>query len=292
MNYIVFDLEFNQPCTINKVTNALERGNSIPEIPQEIIEIGAVKLDGNFDIIDTFKAYVKPQVYKSLNPKVMKLTKITYKDLKFAHPFSACMEDFLNWIEEDNIFCSWGIEDVFGLRYNCNFYNIDFNWFTNYLDVQKMYTIQKKIKPSSQASLKDAIVNLNIISDRKNHQALNDSTNTAFVLQKLTIDNIEKYLIKSNKVIPRKLLRIVGIDDDRLKKSKLKSKCPRCGRFIPLTNKWNTNGGNIFWATGVCKKCDEYVSSRARIDVKSKDKLRYKITHKIVSEEWFEKYRQ
>ena len=49
MNFIIFDLEWN-----NAYNYKLKRGMN------EIIEIGAVKLDENLDVVDTFKQLIKP----------------------------------------------------------------------------------------------------------------------------------------------------------------------------------------------------------------------------------------
>ena len=49
MNYIVFDLEWNQ-CPDGKE-------KEIKDMPFEIIEIGAVKLDSQRRVIDTFTAF-------------------------------------------------------------------------------------------------------------------------------------------------------------------------------------------------------------------------------------------
>ena len=59
MNYIVFDLEWNQ-CPYGK-----ERENR--RLPFEILEIGAVKLDENRKIVDSFQEVIKPAVYKKLH---------------------------------------------------------------------------------------------------------------------------------------------------------------------------------------------------------------------------------
>ena len=59
MNYIVFDLEWNQ-CPYGK-----EREND--KLPFEIIEIGAVKLNKQFEIMDNFQCLVQPMVYKKLH---------------------------------------------------------------------------------------------------------------------------------------------------------------------------------------------------------------------------------
>ena len=55
MDYIVFDLEWNQS------SDGQEK--EIKEIPFEIIEIGAVKLDENFQLKDRFNHLIKPKVY-------------------------------------------------------------------------------------------------------------------------------------------------------------------------------------------------------------------------------------
>ena len=51
MNYIIFDLEWNQCCGGRDMEN--------PRMPFEIIEIGAVKLDKKFNIIDTYSSIIK-----------------------------------------------------------------------------------------------------------------------------------------------------------------------------------------------------------------------------------------
>ena len=48
MNYIVIDLEFNGRRHYNVY-------------PMEIIEIGAVKLNEQLEIIDTFQSYIRPK---------------------------------------------------------------------------------------------------------------------------------------------------------------------------------------------------------------------------------------
>lgn len=67
MNYIIFDLEFNQG--FDRVNN---KTVSNAKCPFEIIQIGAVKLDSELNIIDTFSSYIKSQIYKDIHPFVKK----------------------------------------------------------------------------------------------------------------------------------------------------------------------------------------------------------------------------
>ena len=55
MNYIVFDLEWNQ--------NPDGRRHPDSRLPFEIIEIGAVRLNEKLEITGTFQQLIRPKVY-------------------------------------------------------------------------------------------------------------------------------------------------------------------------------------------------------------------------------------
>lgn len=102
MNYIIFDLEAT--CWEN---NKNKRN--------EIIEIGAVKLNENLDIIDTFSEYVKPIINPMLSEFCKTLTSIRQSDIENAQIFSDAMDKFEKWIlsgSDGNILIlSWGYYD-------------------------------------------------------------------------------------------------------------------------------------------------------------------------------------
>ena len=69
MNYIIFDLEWNQG----------------PEEEQgigEIVQIGAVKMDDCFEAVDELRLYVKPFLYPKLHNRIATLTGIRQQDLQ------------------------------------------------------------------------------------------------------------------------------------------------------------------------------------------------------------------
>ena len=90
MNYIVFDLEFNQSFDFKTGSSA----KSNPECPFEIIQICAVKLNSSFETIGHFNRYIKPVIYKRIHPYVEKITAITQDDLKNGAPFAEVFRDF------------------------------------------------------------------------------------------------------------------------------------------------------------------------------------------------------
>lgn len=58
MNYIIFDLEWNQPMD--------ERSTVLKPVylSGEIVEIGAVKLNDQFCPVDELRLYITPKYYK------------------------------------------------------------------------------------------------------------------------------------------------------------------------------------------------------------------------------------
>ena len=68
MNYIVFDLEWNQAADMKtRLKN---------ELMFEIIEIGAVKLDSRKNYVDCFHELIKPQIFHEMNQITGQLTSV------------------------------------------------------------------------------------------------------------------------------------------------------------------------------------------------------------------------
>ena len=81
-NYIVFDLEWNQSA------NGKER--SIPHFPFEIIEIGAVKLNETFQMVDEFHRLIRPQVYTQMHHAISEVTHMDMKELRNSGELFPC----------------------------------------------------------------------------------------------------------------------------------------------------------------------------------------------------------
>ena len=70
MNYIVFDLEWNQSPGGKRYSNS--------RLPFEIIEIGAVKLNEKKEIVDSFQRLIKPQVYNWIHDSIHEVIHVDY----------------------------------------------------------------------------------------------------------------------------------------------------------------------------------------------------------------------
>lgn len=76
----------------------------------EIIEIGAVKLDHIGKEIDRFSKFAKPKTFPKLSKFCTELTTITQEDVDNAENLDIVLEDFLNWCDGSTL-VSWGFYD-------------------------------------------------------------------------------------------------------------------------------------------------------------------------------------
>lgn len=111
MSYVILDLEWNG--SYSKVLH---------KFVNEIIEIGAVKLDDELNVCDTFTMLVAPKIGKKLCSKVKQLTKITNEELKddgvsFIRAISL-FSDFLG----DGVLMTWSDSDLHALIENYSYY--------------------------------------------------------------------------------------------------------------------------------------------------------------------------
>ena len=100
----------------------------LPDLPFEIIEVGAVKLNENLEPVSEFSRFVRPFVYTTLDYRVRALTKIQAKQLRSeGQDFATVMRDFFQWCsmekEEEVFFCSWGDTDLLELQRNLSIFS-------------------------------------------------------------------------------------------------------------------------------------------------------------------------
>ena len=201
MNYIIYDLEFNQKNNIStEVDSSSTESDSNPTeteinkttMPFEIIQIGALKLNENFETISTFNTLIKPTVYKYIHPFVENLTKITDDMVASCNDFVHAYEDFLQFIgDDDMILCIWGMADIKELIRNVKFYNLPTSHISKYIDIQKYASHYLKAPKKSRIGLKNAIDLLNIVIEGEFHDAYNDAYYTSEVFKIIHDDTIK-----------------------------------------------------------------------------------------------------
>ncbi len=183
VNYIVFDLEWNQAADLRT-----RRANSLLF---EIIEIGAVKLNEKKEQIDDFHELIKPQVFHTMNQVTGDLIHLKMEQLEDCRSFPEVAADFVQWCGSDFIFCTWGNLDLTELQKNMDYYNMTpvSEKTLQYYDVQKLFSIAFEDR-KSRRTLQYAVDFLHIRKDVDFHRAYTDAYYTAEVIKRIGDDRV------------------------------------------------------------------------------------------------------
>ncbi|MDI9217762.1 3'-5' exonuclease [Clostridium tertium] len=213
MNYIVYDLEFNQKY-ISSNTSDKNNNESIDstmkQLPFEIIQIGAVKINENLEITSNFNELIRPIVYTDINPYVENITKINKDMLSNCETFSSVYKRFLSFIgNEESILCVWGKSDIKEFIRNIKFNNLQASLFpSRYIDVQKytskFFTLQK----GTQIGLKTAVELLNIDFEDNFHDAFYDAFYTYEVYKKIYNPSITPKVYNDNNRVNKSKVKL------------------------------------------------------------------------------------
>lgn len=276
MNYIIFDLEWNSFRNVKNHINYYKKFNKKTRFFDEIIEIGAMKLNDELECVDSFRVYIKPTIYKELNPRIIELTGINNEDLKYGFDFKKALKHFKEWIGKDYILCSWCDSDIKVLKKNIEYYNPNYkveSFLVPYIDIQKYCC--EILEYGRRVSLHDIISTENIVpSTNTFHQALDDSKLTVDVFRKMFHKcKIENYIINDLDSFYDSL--DLKVSFDMLDKSKLRCRCAKCGKYSKkLALSFDTKKRRVS-TLSYCSRCDIYTRQRIKIKKDSVDNLIY-----------------
>lgn len=166
MQFIVFDLEAT--CW---------DGNQMGR-EQEIIEIGALRLNMYGHQESRFQNFVRPVRNPTLSVYCRQLTGISQNDVDTAKDFSATGSRFIQWIEqagEEYRVCSWGYKDKLLLSAACEMTKLETDWLESYVDLKAQYHDIKGLQ--RRAGLKKCLQREGIPFEGNHHRALDDAEN-------------------------------------------------------------------------------------------------------------------
>ena len=268
MNYIVLDMEWNQPWpgspSAKKVLPVAIRG--------EIIQIGAVKVSEDGCVGDEFQVLIKPKYYRHLNRRVSKLTGIKESRLKEEGiPMQEAMEQFRAWCGEDVVFLTWGFDDIGILRENLQLFGLDDSWAGNWYNAQMIFNAQTD-GSNAQKALKTAMEIFEIPATRPAHDALGDAYHTALICAKLDLKRgMQEYAraLKSHEngfhgaELPGCIDRKVFHDfaDKRAALSAMTGEenlCPVCGSRM-LGSRWFAQPGHRYMDLATCPEHGKFL---------------------------------
>ena len=293
MNYIVMDMEWNQPWpgspSAKKVLPVQIRG--------EIIQIGAVRVTEDSEVADEFQIMIRPKYYRHLNRRVSKLTGIKESRLREEGvPFPEAIEAFRSWCGEDIVFLTWGFDDIGILRENLQLFGLDTGFTEKWYNAQMIFNAQTD-GSNAQKALKTAMEIFGIEATRPAHDALGDAYHTALICARLDLKRgAREYdeALKSHEngfhgaELPGCIARKVYYDyaDKRAALSAMAGEenlCPICGSRM-LGSRWFAQPGHRYMDLATCPEDGKFLI-RVRLSQQPDGLIRVsRLTYEATSE--------
>lgn len=293
MNYIVLDMEWNQPWpgspSAKKILPVSIRG--------EIIQIGAVRVTEPGQVADEFQVMVRPKFYRKLNKRVSKLTGIKEARLKEEGiPFPEAIANFRSWCGEDPVFLTWGFDDIMILRENLRLFDIGEAWTQEWYNAQMIFNAQTD-GSTAQKALKTAMEMFGIESTRPAHDALGDAYHTALICARLDLERGRAEYGKALKshedgfhgaelpgCIARKVYYGYETKDQALAAmAGAENRCPVCQRQM-LGSRWFAQPGHRYMDLAACPEHGKFLI-RVRLSLQEDNTVRVsRLTYEATSE--------
>lgn len=292
MNYIVLDLEWNQAPTRSGTS-------SIPTF--EIIEIGAVKLNEQFQVTDSYQSLIKPKLYSTMHKYTAEIVNLDMSELKKERGFKEVAQEFLDWCGEDYIFCIWGVQDLTELQRNMDYYEMEplSKGPLKYYDVQKLYSLACE-DGRIRSSLSHVVEKEQILEEVPFHRAYGDAYYTARIFSSIvSMDLLDRVSYDTYRIPTNRFEQVFRRFDNYTKfisqgyeeRASIKAsktitcvRCVYCDKALRKKIPWYTpNNGKHYYTVA---KCTEHGFMKGKIRVrKNKEELYYVVkTVKHVTE--------
>ncbi len=256
MHYVILDMEWDS--AYHKYYK---------RFVNQILQIGAVKLDKNFKIVDIFDVTIKSSISKRVSRRFVELTGITKEMMLEGISLENAVDQYNNWLGDDTVTITWSNSDLYTIAENEKYLLNDKKIkIDKYLDLQKFIQGELRIlghECKSQISLAAAAELLGITTENYDlHTAKDDSLLCAALLKKHYNQAAFEGLIKdtNNPEFYRQLYfkpyYLTRINDERIDKSTLRFYCEKCECRLQKNTKWRYHN-NWFNANFTCPECEQ-----------------------------------
>lgn len=255
MEYIILDLEWD-----NVFFTPEKR------FVNQILQIGAVKLDEEFNLVDTFEATVRSSVSNKVSSRFTKLTGITKEKMLSGIPLFEAVERYNEFASGCEVTMTWSNTDLYTITDNQKTLLKGQNKFSfnKYLDLQKLVQgeMQRRGFDTKNQIALEAAANLFGIDtkDFELHTALDDSLLCAQLLKICYDKSYFDALLRDTRDpeffarLEFKAYPITDITDKAIDKKSLVFNCPECGGKTERLKKWKYRN-RWFTATFKCGGC-------------------------------------
>ncbi len=254
MNYIILDLEWD---------SVYHKKHS--RFVNQILQIGAVKLNEKFELVDTFQVTVHSVISNRVTGRFVKLTGITKEEMRSGVLAEEAVEQYNRWAGEDTVTLTWSTSDLFTIYENEKlvFEGVKFH-LEKYVDLQQYIQNEMRllgIELNGQIALSAAAESLNINTEGLPlHTARADCLLAMKMLQQCYRAERFQPLIRDTRdeVFQRRLFfkpyYLNRLNDPLIDRKELIFTCEECGNKLKKKSEWKYRN-RWFMADFYCKKC-------------------------------------
>ena len=156
-------------------------------LQNETIQIGAVLLDDEYEIVGQFNSYVSPE-YGFVDRYINNFTGISQKNVSKSPTMEEALKLFTEWVPAGEVeIVAWSANDERQIRREMEGKHIENprmeELFENWTDCQK--TFAEKLDTTRCFKLSEALVAADIAYEGRAHDGLSDAYNTALLFAKM-----------------------------------------------------------------------------------------------------------
>ena len=233
----------------------------------EIVEIGAVKIDEDANVLDTFSIHLRPRIFRTLQHHIAKVTGLTQADLDRGEPIvQGCAALCSGAARMPNL--PSGAWMMCGAQAEPFLCNLDESRPTQWYDLQQIFLREHPRKEGEGMTLESVVTRMGIPMERPFHDALSDTLYTADVCRKLDLraglaayPTEEESLRASLCPAPgdyRDFRVFRGYVEQSAWRSDPKiitASCPVCGGDLQPDDIWLKKGNSGWYTLSVCPAC-------------------------------------
>jgi 3'-5' exoribonuclease 1 len=168
MTFIILDLEAT--CW---------QGNNMDR-NQEIIELGAYRVNAYREWMDDFQSFVKPVQHPRLSSYCTDLTGITQEQVNKSKSFEHIFPLFEDWYfaqDGPQLICTWGAKDMELIHTECARHDVDSHFLPSWINLKTQYAAMHRLP--REVGLLKALEYTDLDFEGSHHRAKDDAYNTA-----------------------------------------------------------------------------------------------------------------
>ena len=279
MNYIILDLEWNQPLSYQSKPYR-EVGD---KLIFEMIQIGAVRLGPDLTPAEAISIPIAPTHYLRIHPRIRRMTGLDSEKLAGCPTFRDALQQFSDWCGKDYTLLTWGCDDISVLYQNIIFFHCEDIPLAQLCDIQKLFSDVHHLKDRSGLKAAMELSGIHPEESMAFHNALYDAWYTALVFKTLPDpDQVLNYPQQPRQLIhPKKNARektpgeaFDSVRDALQSETAVHPVCPRCGRILALDGEYVKQSADKYIAVARCKNHGRIlIRLRFRVDEDGKKVL-------------------